>query len=158
MPIFTIEIEKIELEEGIDSYTRGHITIQGEHGIISSQKMINNQSMIIFISISDLLDGIRIFLINQSQRIYHFVGVGCSFQFLLVKETSNKFRLTNLKSEIIDEMTRLQLIESVWQEVKAFMFKYGDSIDEDEIIKNDLTDSIKEFEKQFNFRDKIPGG
>ena len=150
MLIFHIEIEQDELEEGIDSYTRGHITIKGRYGIISSTSMKSNQSMIIFISISELLDGIRIFLINQSQRIYHFVGVGCSFQFIIVKQRSNQFKLTNLKSEIIDEMTRLELVESFWKEVKSFVLNFSDYLGEDEIVKNDLTVSIEEFKNQFN--------
>jgi len=85
MLIFNIEIEQTELEEGIDSYTEGHITIKGRYGIISSKDMRSNQSMMIFISLSELLDGIRIFLINQNQRIYHFVGIGCSFKFIRVR-------------------------------------------------------------------------
>ena len=150
MPIFNIEIEKIELKEGIDSYTRGHITIQGEHRVISSKEMRNNQSMMIFVSISELLDGIRVFLINPNKKKYHFVGVGCSFQFFIVKQALNKFKITNLKSEIIDEVTQFELVEAIWQEVKAFMLKYGDFLNEKEVVKNDLTYSVEEFKKQFN--------
>ena len=105
MPVLNIEIEEIELEEGIDSYTRGHITIQGKGNIISSKDMTDNQSMMIFISISELLDGIGIFLNHQNQKIYYFVGVGCSFQFIIVKQDIYIFRLTNMKSQIIDEFT-----------------------------------------------------
>lgn len=150
MLIFNLEIEQTELKEGIDSYTRGHITVQGKHGIISSKQSKNNQSMMIFMSTSQLIDGIRSFLINQNQRIYHFVGVGCSFQFIIVKQSSHKFRLTNMKSEIIDESTQLELIEAIWNEVKVFMLKYGCSLDENEIVKHDLTVSIEDFKKQFN--------
>jgi hypothetical protein len=58
MLFFQIEIDKFE--EEIDSYTRGHITIQGRHKTISSKilKPNTNQSMMIFISLSDLLWGI----------------------------------------------------------------------------------------------------
>ncbi|MEM7717504.1 MAG: hypothetical protein AAF349_28845 [Cyanobacteria bacterium P01_A01_bin.68] len=113
MLIFNIEIEQSELKEDIDSYTRKHITIQGKRGIISSQDMKNNQSMMIFISLSELLDGIRLFLINPSQRIYHFVGIRCSFQFIIVKQTFNQFRITNLKSKTLDECNQFELIESI---------------------------------------------
>ena len=106
--------------------------------------------MMIFISLSELLDGIRIFLTNQNQRIYHFVGVGCSFQFIIVKLTSNQFRLINLKSEIVDEMTRLELIKSVWDEVRKIVLNYDDLLNESEFIKSDLTASIEEFREQFH--------
>jgi hypothetical protein len=62
MLVFQIEIDKFE--EEIDSYTRGHITLQGRHKTISSKisKSNTNQSMMIFISLSELLSGIRVLL------------------------------------------------------------------------------------------------
>ncbi|MBC6433241.1 hypothetical protein FM036_22015 [Nostoc sp. HG1] len=104
----------------------------------------------IFISLCDLLDGVRLFLISPIKNRYNFVGFGSSFQFFLVKEGSIKLILTSVKNEIIDGITRLELIEDIWKEVKSFMLKYGHSLNEKEIVKNDLTISIEEFKKQFN--------
>ncbi|MEH2240479.1 hypothetical protein [Nostoc sp.] len=150
MLIFKIELEQIEFEEKIDSYSRGHLTVQGRYGIISSKLSNINHSMMVFISLCDLLDGVRLFLINPIKNTYHFVGVGSSFQFFLVKKGASKLILTSVKKEEIDEITRLELIEDIWKEVKLFMLKYGHSLNEKEIVKNDLTISIEEFKKQFN--------
>ncbi|MEH2375106.1 hypothetical protein [Nostoc sp.] len=76
MLIFKIELEQIEFEEKIDSYSRGHLTVQGRYGIISSKLSNINHSMMVFISLCDLLDGVRLFLINPIKNTYHFVGVG----------------------------------------------------------------------------------
>ncbi|MEH2225174.1 hypothetical protein [Nostoc sp.] len=150
MLIFKIELEQIEFEEKIDSYSRGHITVQGKYGIISSKLSNINHSMMIFISLCDLLDGVRLFLINPIKNRYHFVGVDSSFQFLLVKKGYSNLMLTSVKNEIIDEIPRLELIEDIWKEIKSFMLKYDHSLNEKEIVKNDLTISIEEFKKQFN--------
>ncbi|WP_373529820.1 hypothetical protein [Nostoc sp.] len=150
MLIFKIELEQIEFEEEIDSYSRGHISVQGKHGIIFSKLSNKNHSMMIFISLCDLLDGVRLFLINPIKNRYHFVGVGSSFQFFLVKKGYSNLILTSVKNEIIDEIPRLELIEDIWKEIKSFMLKYDDSLNEKEIVKNDLTISIEEFKKQFN--------
>ncbi|MBD2451404.1 hypothetical protein H6G76_30635 [Nostoc sp. FACHB-152] len=147
---FKIELEKTELTKKLDSFSRGHITLQGKYGIISSKLSTKNYSMMIFISLCELLDGIRLFLINSIQNTYHFVGVGSSFQFFIVKTESNKLRLTGIENKIIDEITELELIENIWREVKLFISTYGHSLDKNEIVKTDLSISIEAFKKQFN--------
>jgi hypothetical protein len=47
MLIFKRELEEFE-EEELDMYSRGHITVQGNSGIISSKLLKKNQSMIIW--------------------------------------------------------------------------------------------------------------
>jgi len=42
MLIFKIELEKIEFEQKIDSYSRGHINVQGRYGILDASKRIDN--------------------------------------------------------------------------------------------------------------------
>lgn len=150
MLTFKIELEQIEFEEKIDSYSRGHITVQGNSGIISSKLSNKNQSMMIFISLCELINSVRILLTSPIKKTYNFVGVGCSFQFFIVKKESDKLILTSVKNEAIDEFTYRELVEEIWREVKLFMLKYGNSLDEKEIVKNDLTYSLEEFKKQFN--------
>ncbi|MDZ8259346.1 hypothetical protein [Nostoc sp. ChiQUE01b] len=98
---FKIELEKNEFEEKLDSYSRGHITIQGRYGIISSKNSNKNYSMMIFISLCELLDGIRLFLINPINNRYNFVGVGSSFQFYLLKKETNSLILSSVKNEVM---------------------------------------------------------
>jgi hypothetical protein len=44
MLIFKIELEEFEKEE-LDMYIRGHITVQGNSGIISSKLLIKEESV-----------------------------------------------------------------------------------------------------------------
>jgi hypothetical protein len=106
--------------------------------------------MMIFISIVELLDGLRIFFLNQTNQKYNFVGTDSSFQFFLIKIQANQLRLTSVKNKLIDEITQLDLVNVVWKEVKDFISKYGCFLDENEIVKDDLTSSIETFKKQFN--------
>jgi len=147
MLVFKIEIA--EFEEEIDSYTRGHITLQGRHKTISSKLSNKNQSMMIFISLSELLDGICAVLSIPERKTYDFVGVGCSFEFFVVKKDASILILTTAKNELIDEITHRTFIEIIWQEVKIFMLNYGDLL-ESGSVKNDLTNSIEDFKKCFN--------
>jgi hypothetical protein len=150
MLVITIKLKSIEPEEKVDSYSRGHIEIQGKYGVISSEKLNKDQSMMIFISIVELLDGIRLFFLNQDNQKYNFVGTDSSFQFFLIKSESDKFRLTDINNKLIDETTQLDIINAVWKEVETFISNYDYFLDEKEIVKNDLTGSINAFKKQFN--------
>ena len=149
MLVFQIEIDKFE--EEIDSYSRGHITLQGRHKTISSKisKSNTDQSMMIFISLSELLWGICVLLSVPEEKTYDFVGVGCSFEFFIVKKDASNLILTTAKNELIDEITHGTFIEIIWQEVNIFMLNYGDLL-ESRSVKNDLTNSIEKFKKQFN--------
>ncbi|AFZ10684.1 hypothetical protein Osc7112_6550 (plasmid) [Oscillatoria nigro-viridis PCC 7112] len=150
MLVFKIEID--ELEEEIDSYTRGHITLQGRHKTISSKisKSNKNQSMMIFISLIDLLYGIcAVLSIPERKTTYDFVGVGCSFEFFIVKKDASNLILTTAKSELIDEISPGVFIEIIWQEVNTFMLNYGELL-ESGSVKYDLTNATKDFKKQFN--------
>jgi len=151
MLIFKIELEEFE-EEELDMYSRGHITVQGDFGIISSKLLKRNQSMMIFISICDLLNSVRVLLTSPLKKKYNFVGAGCSFQFFIVKKPSNKLILTSVKNEVIDEVSELELVEEIWREVKLFMLKYGNLLSPEETVNNDLTSSIEKFKKQFNLQ------
>ncbi|HLO48259.1 MAG TPA: hypothetical protein VK211_07550 [Kamptonema sp.] len=150
--MLSFKIELDELEEEIDIYSRGHITVQGNSGIISSKLSKRNQSMMIFISLCELLNSVRVLLTSPIKKTYNFVGVGCSFQFFIVKKASNKLILTSVKNEVIDEFIYGELVEEIWREVKIFMLKYGNLLAQKGIVYNDLTYSLKEFKKQFNLQ------
>lgn len=109
MRVFKIEIDKFE--EEIDSYTRGHITLQGRHKTISSKISNTNQSMMIFISLSELLYGICALLNTPGWEIYDFVGVGWFFEFFLLKKNATNLILTTAKNELIDEIIHGNLLK-----------------------------------------------
>ncbi|WP_157464551.1 hypothetical protein [Crocosphaera chwakensis] len=52
--------------------------------------------------------------------------------------------------ETLGQITELEMIKSLWQGVQSFIFKYGDFLGENEIIKNDFDSSLENFKKQFN--------
>ncbi len=83
------------------------------------------------------------------KKTFDFVGVGCSFEFFIVKKDASKLILTTAKNELVDEITYGKFIEIIWQEVNSFMLNYGDLL-ESGSVKNDLTNSIENFKKQFN--------
>jgi hypothetical protein len=140
MLVFKIEMEVVGFQEHVDIYSRGHITVEGRYGTISSK-----QSMMIFISLCDFLDGVRLLLISPNKSSYHFVGVGSSFQFFVIKKGASELMLTSLKNEVIDETTHLALVEDIWKSINPFVLNHSHLLDD-----KGLKFSMEEFKKQFH--------
>lgn len=53
------ELDEAPMEEMIDSFSMGHITISGDQGELTSHGQTPDQSMMIFLSVISFLDSIR---------------------------------------------------------------------------------------------------
>jgi len=142
---------KIELEinrtcGSIDGLSRGHITIYGPNSLYTSKHRSPDQSMMIFLSIPLLLDGVRQFVTNPRTRSYTFVGVDCSFQFHLTQEKNNQIAIV-CERQNIGQLSREQLLQMVWGGVSAFISMHGEQIDSNDIASDDLHASMKKFEE-----------
>jgi hypothetical protein len=149
MLIVKIELDSSESTEKIDSFSQGHITLSNGDITLSSKTKDRNYSMMIFISLSELVNDIRRFLTDKNQIEYNFVGADSSFQFYLSKN-KELIRLTSVGGDLIDEMPEHKIIEAFWNGVKIFMLKYGSCLDKDEMIYDDLKSSILDFEVEFS--------
>jgi len=146
---------KISLEfdntfsDDVDSYSRGNITVEGEYGTISSFGQSPDQSMMIFISIVDLLDGVHNLITNDKISEFFFVGADCSFQFT-VKKHRKKVFIKDKRKKLIGTMKTQKFVQILWREIKMFTNSYPEIFNEEEIIYNDLIYSIKRFKQEFN--------
>lgn len=75
------KMESNVIEEEIDSFSRGHITIRDKGGILSSKGRIPDQSMMIFFSISQLLSEVKMFMTNEERQKYNFIVTDSFFIF-----------------------------------------------------------------------------
>jgi hypothetical protein len=151
MLVLIINLESTEIEEELDVYSRGHITFQDGNTILSSQDLFPNQSMMIFIALVELLNGIRLFIVNSNKQEYNFVGTDCSFQFFMLKEGINQVAILDSKKKIIFErINTLNLIKIVWDSIASFWVKYSCYLDKEESIYKDITASIEKFKQQFD--------
>jgi hypothetical protein len=139
---------KLELlnDESVDSFSLGHITIAGRSGAITSKGKVPDQAMMIFISITELLCGIRQFICDEKLKEYNFVGADSSFQFY-IKKKEKTLIITNNCSNKIDSVTYSELSLSVWEGVNDLLSKYGHYITPEELIYDDLCYSTEEFKR-----------
>ncbi|MDQ3684470.1 MAG: hypothetical protein M3430_02550 [Acidobacteriota bacterium] len=149
MLTFEFEIAPSIVNGQIDGLSRGHLTISGSHGFVTSKGKTPDQSMMIFLSIVELLNGVRRLLLNRNSITYNFVGADCSFQFSINKTNQNSLAITS-DIEPIDEVTQSEIVLAVWNGVNNFISFYGHHIDADDLVSDDLDSSIDEFRKTFN--------
>jgi hypothetical protein len=152
--MLAIEIELVRSEEELDIYTMGHLTLTGSEMTLSSKT--RNQSMMIFLSITQLLYEISNFLKDKNQTSYNFVGVDCSFQFYLLKD--NKIiNATDAKGNIIDRIPELEIVSCFWEGIENFLLKYNYLIEKSESIYSDqdLKNSMLKFKNEFNLENRV---
>lgn len=150
---FEIEIELANFSDEVSSFTLGHMILTYGAKTISSKDKIPNQSMMIFISLSQLLDDLRLFLISNNRESYNFVGVDSSFQFYLFK-AKKMIELKDSKHELICVVSETQIVESFWKGISNFLLKYSSCLGRDEIVYEDLKNSVLDFKGQFKIDDE----
>jgi hypothetical protein len=127
----------------IDSYSRGHMSIQGQYGTLNSTKLKSDQSMFIFFSIVDLLDGVRQFS-DEEIESYNFVASDSSFQFFLEKN-NDSLLLTDVYRRNIAKTTLSEISVAIWNGVDEFLRSYESRLDSSEPIAEDLFTAVKDF-------------
>lgn len=149
MLIFTLELTSTSVEQGVTGLSLGHLFIQGSNSSVTSKNRVPNQSMMIFLSIVELLDGLRQFLSDTRSESYKFIGTDCSFQFTIKRVKENKFTLISDGQEI-DTVTQTELLQAVWKGVKSFLDCYQNQLDPTDIVVDDLLSAVKDFRKSFS--------
>lgn len=142
-----VELELRSKCVAVDGLSRGHITIRGSTGVCTSKNHQPDHSMMIFLSVPLLLDGIGEFITNR-QPVYNFVGVDSSFQFKLTKTKHEQISFVYDKREI-STLATAELIQAVWEGVNSFMSTYGEQLDATDIALEDLVASMEKFSAHF---------
>jgi hypothetical protein len=141
-----IEMEvDYENKSEINEFSLGHMTLIGTYGTCTSKGKTPEQSMMIFISITLLLDGIRQFLLAEKILNYNFVGADCSFQFFLSKTPKGNVMLRCDKF-MIDQVSSTELIMAVWRGVDVLVSNYGQYLETGSAVSRDIQSALKRYE------------
>lgn len=149
MLTFTLELTDRSSSQAVHGLSRGHISVQGSQGIVTSKGRTPDQSMFIFLSIVDLLDGLSGFFEGSRSRRYAFVGNDSSFQLSIEPVKGRLFRISS-QAQTIDTITQDELIRAIWQGVTKFLERYQEDLSDGDMIYSDLISSIAEFRLSFD--------
>lgn len=131
----------------IDSFSMGNITITGPHGVISSLSKVPDQSMMIFLSISLLLDQVRALIEDvEDGKDINFVGIDSSFQFWVRKE-GGQIYIEDVKRNAIGEEVVEDFAQALLGEVRKFIAPLMDKL-RHESVYEDICSSLEKFEQK----------
>ena len=147
----TLELTEHALNNEITGLSRGHITLEGSDGRASSRGKMPDQSMMIFISVIDLLDGIRRFILDSKTKTYKFVGAGSSFSFSVTRIRNDHFSIQS-GTDKIGTLSRQELVRSIWQSVSQFLERYQSYLSDTDLTLQDLDRAPDQFSKAFDVR------
>jgi hypothetical protein len=141
-----------ETDDDADDFARGHLTIHGSEATVSSRGSDPDQSMWLFPSAVELLDGVRRFLGDGTTR-YQFVGVDSSFQFVLEREAGERIRVVH-GGELIETVDETELVRAVWDAVSSLDARYRQDLEQHGAVVADLRAATEEFGRAFDLRER----
>jgi hypothetical protein len=119
----------------------GDITVIGARGEVTSAGHQPDQGMMIYLSVTGLLDGLRS-LLGAGRGTYEFVGVDSSFT---LEFTLRRDQLTvRTKRTEIDSLPARDVISAVWSAARAIA---ADPLPEGDAAGNDVAAALRDFEK-----------
>lgn len=149
MLIIRFEFLRSEEKKTFSKFELGNITIIGKYGYLTSASKVPNQSMMIIISVVDLLDLIINFFPRIEMDKCTFIGADSSFQFELIKEKNERIILIGNK-KLIDDVTFSEFISAIWNGVYYFYSNTLKHRNLDETEFQDLRNAIIDFRNFFS--------
>jgi hypothetical protein len=123
----------------------GHITVIGESGEATSASRTPDQSMMLVLSIVELLDGISRLLLASTAREYRFVGVDSSFSIIFRKQKACIG--VSVDGNLIHTATASSLKMDIERSVEEFIDNNDISQIANNAEANDLDSAIRQFRK-----------
>lgn len=151
MLVIEFEIDTSEHESEHDGYSLGDMTLSGRYGSLTSKGKAPDQSMMIFLSITLLLDGINALLDKHASRRsseFEFVAIDSSFNFTL-REKSGAFIEIRNRPELIDLVPIREFIDALWSASHEFDKRYGKYLKEDNPAFDDWYNALGDFKRVF---------
>ncbi|MGH4032453.1 hypothetical protein ACQB60_26335 [Actinomycetota bacterium Odt1-20B] len=142
---FSFDVDPSELEPPSPGFALGDMEVMGGEGRATSRGHIPDQSMMISVALSDLLDGLRALAVGGSGS-FHFVGTDSSFQlnFTLGKDD----RITTKDgARIIDASSATGVLEAAYRSARTFFERCRAHLPESDPGRRDLEMSLGEARK-----------
>jgi len=139
-----IEIEFEDLDERLTGFNMGHMTFHGNIGTVTSKNKTPSQAMMILLSISELLSGLRRLTLTKSTQ-YEFIGADSSFIVYFDKLKNGKISVRSQGQEIIRSDAK-NILTSVFRDVNAFLSDVLPNLPKDDLGRKSLLYSLPKYE------------
>ncbi|MCP2262648.1 hypothetical protein LX15_006390 [Streptoalloteichus tenebrarius] len=123
-------------------YDLGDIEVIGGLGRLSSKGHVPDQGMMVFVAVSDLLDGLR-GLLRRGGGSFAFVGADSSFSLSFALRKNRVVTTAGRKK--IDESETVEFIGAIRGAVENFMSRELSGLPADDPMRGDLVAAFEEF-------------
>jgi hypothetical protein len=118
--LFELRDSEIDGTSVVSGYAQGYLTVEGTASRCSSKDRVPPQSMMVFLAIVDLLDGLHRLQTPDDEKRYVFVGTDSSFQVQFEKLAGDRLRINCGKIFVGDYSVR-EVMTSVLHDVDHFL-------------------------------------
>lgn len=128
----------------VGEFSLGDLSVEGARGRATSRDRTPRQSMMVFPTIVNMLDGVRTFLEGRAPR-YALAAVGSSFSFTLTRARDGRFVVAAGGVEI-DTVPQADLVRAVWDGAEELLAAHRDAAGSNAA---DLSDAEEQFRQAF---------
>jgi hypothetical protein len=129
----------------VTGLSRGNVTLTGEQGRVTSAGRTPDQSVLVFLAIVDLLDGLSALLSRPQADEWEWIGHDSSFQ-VVFRRRDGRFAVEAMR-EPIGEATDRELARAVWQATSGFAAEHR--LPPSDLVYSDLHSALEEFHDRF---------
>ena len=128
----------------LSGYDLGHVEIANGVSTWTSFGKKPDQGMMIFLSVVELLDGLKDFLQKENQTKFDWIGVDSSFSLIFQKNSAEDISVAAGR-ELIAKVQALELAAVIYRSIVAFLDDKANQLAIDDPVLEDLTVAKEEF-------------
>ena len=137
------------VEGPVNGLSMGYLILSGNQNIFDTRNQPNDQSVMIYVTISDLLDSFRLFFRSGKRSEWKVVGTDSSVE-LVFKSDGRKSMTAACCKVLIDIQSPQQMASELLQSINTFYDNPTHKLRSSDLVYNDLTTSLDDFEKWYN--------
>jgi hypothetical protein len=130
----------------VSGLSRGHATLEGPGGRVTSAGRTPDQSMLVYLALVDLLDGIGDLMAASSRREWQWVGNDSSFAVNFRR--SNGGVLVHAMGEPLGAVDEAALVQAIWDGATGLLAEHRPP--PSDLIADDLDAALEEFAERFD--------
>ena len=129
----------------LSGFDLGHCSVEGGVHQVSSNDSARDQSMMLFISIVDLLDGVKGMLTDHTTKEFIFAAAGSSFELKFLRTRSNDIDVLH-KNTLVGTVPIDLMASALFDAASRFSNQYIQMLPQDDAVKPGFESALIQFQ------------
>lgn len=137
----------------ISGFDLGNIHLSYNDISLSSSGKVPDQSCMLFITIVDMLNGIKNLVINEKSREFKLVCADSSFNVLFVKTKTSKYQII-VDQKVLCILERDELVKGIFNSCSKVYIQYRPRMLDNDPIIEDIELALARFKTTLDYSSK----